>query len=133
MTVDIRWKQRYDNFNKSFLLLKQSLDISNPDITQRAGIIQFFEVTFELGWKTLKDFLLENGFNNINSPRDTIKTAFNAEYIKEGHIWLEALKDRNLSTHTYEEEFASQIEKNIRENYFNLLTDLKEFFESNLK
>ncbi|MFA5479890.1 MAG: HI0074 family nucleotidyltransferase substrate-binding subunit, partial [Candidatus Muiribacteriota bacterium] len=89
--------------------------------------------TFELGWKTLKDFLLENGFNNINSPRDTIKTAFNAEYIKEGHIWLEALKDRNLSTHTYEEEFASQIEKNIRENYFNLLTDLKEFFESNLK
>jgi nucleotidyltransferase substrate binding protein (TIGR01987 family) len=89
MTVDIRWKQRYDNFNKSFLLLKQSLDISNPDITQRAGIIQFFEVTFELGWKTLKDFILENGFNNINSPRDTIKTAFNSEYIKEGHIWLE--------------------------------------------
>ncbi|MFA7577810.1 MAG: HI0074 family nucleotidyltransferase substrate-binding subunit [Candidatus Muiribacteriota bacterium] len=132
MTVDIRWKQRYDNFNKSFLLLKQSLDISNPDITQRAGIIQFFEVTFELGWKTLKDFLLENGFNNINSPRDTIKTAFNAEYIKEGHIWLEALKDRNLSTHTYEEEFASQIEKNIRENYFNIIKDLKEFFESNL-
>jgi nucleotidyltransferase substrate binding protein (TIGR01987 family) len=132
MTVDIRWKQRYDNFNKSFLLLKQSLDIPNPDVTQRAGIIQFFEVTFELGWKTLKDFLLENGFNNVNSPRDTIKTAFNAEYLKEGHIWLKALEDRNLSTHTYEEEVAQKIENGIRNSYFFILKDLKVFLESKL-
>ena len=127
MTQDIRWKQRYSNFKKSYNLLEKSLKIKEPDIVQRAGIIQFFEITFELAWKTLKDFLYENGFSSVNSPRDTIKTAFQAEYIKDGEIWLKALNDRNLSTHTYEEEVAKKIEKEIRENYFQILKQLNEF------
>jgi len=129
MSKDIRWKQRYSNFKKSFILLEKALKLKEPDIVQRAGIIQFFEITFELAWKTLKDFLYENGFSSVNSPRDTIKTAFQAEYIKDGEVWLKALNDRNLSTHTYEEEVAKKIEKEIRENYFKVLKDLNEFLE----
>ena len=124
MKEDIRWKQRFDNLNKSYMLLRNSLEIKQPDVTQRAGIIQFFEITFELAWKTLKDYLEENGFNEINSPRDVIKTAFQSNIIHNGHAWLKALKDRNLSTHTYQEEVARKIENDIRTDYFPLIVEL---------
>jgi nucleotidyltransferase substrate binding protein (TIGR01987 family) len=59
---DIRWKQRFTNLKKAFDGLSQALTIDNPDIVQRAGIIQFFEMSFELSWKTIKDYLEYNGF-----------------------------------------------------------------------
>lgn len=59
---DIRWKQRFHNLKKSFSGLETALKITNPDIVQKAGIIQFFEMTFELAWKTIKDYLEYNGF-----------------------------------------------------------------------
>ena len=51
---DIRYKQRFENFEKSFLLLKQALDIDEPSIVEKAGAIQFFEISFELSWKLMK-------------------------------------------------------------------------------
>ena len=75
---DIRWKQRFSNLKKAFDCLSQALAIDNPDIVQRAGIIQFFEMSFELSWKTIKDYLEYNGFEEQNSPRTVLKTAFQA-------------------------------------------------------
>ena len=54
---ETRWKQRFENFEKSYRLLEQSLEIESPSIVERAGIIQFFEITLELSWKRLKDYL----------------------------------------------------------------------------
>lgn len=82
---DIRWKQRFQNFEKAFKLLEQTTPIDAPSIAERAGLIQFFEMIFELAWKLLKDFLEEEGFV-VKSPRDTVKQAFQAEYIKDGHV-----------------------------------------------
>ncbi|MEJ2750978.1 MAG: HI0074 family nucleotidyltransferase substrate-binding subunit [Anaerolineae bacterium] len=121
---DIRWQQRQQNFNKALASLELALAIEQPDIVQRAGIIQFFEMTFELAWKMLKDYLEEQGFTDLNSPRAVLKKAFEAELITEGHDWLQILHDRNLMSHTYDEATAISVENLIRHTYYPLLHTL---------
>jgi nucleotidyltransferase substrate binding protein (TIGR01987 family) len=120
---DIRWKQRFINFEKAFLLLKDVMGIKNLSVAERAGLIQFFEMAFELSWKLLKDFEEEEGFV-VKSPRDAIKQAYQADLISEGHVWMGALKDRNLTTHTYHEQTALEVEERIRNDYFPMLEAL---------
>lgn len=129
---DIRWKQRFSNLKKAFDGLSQALAIDNPDIVQRAGIIQFFEMSFELSWKTIKDYLEYNGFEEQNSPRTVLKTAFQANIIIDGHNWIKCLESRNLMSNIYDEETSNLVEANIRNIYYFLLKDLVTFFEKNM-
>lgn len=113
---NIRWKQRFENFDKSYRLLEK---YSKQEITselERAGIIQFFEMSFELAWKVLKDYLEYQEYE-VKSPRETVKTAFQIGLIDNGHIWIDALSDRNLTTHTYDEELANKMTKEILDVY----------------
>lgn len=122
---DIRWKQRFENFEKSYLLLDK---YSNQPITselERAGIIQFFEMTFELAWKVLKDYLESQGYL-VKSPRETIKQAFQIELINDGHVWLDALAKRNLTTHTYDDVLAERLVNQIKAEY---LPELKSLYK----
>ena len=120
---DVRWIQRFQNFEKAFLLLQDTLHIEKPTVAERAGLIQFFEMTFELAWKLLKDYEEEEGFV-IKSPRDAIKHAFQTNIIISGHTWIDALEDRNLTSHTYHEKFAIEVEEKIRNKYFPVLEKL---------
>jgi len=126
--LDIRYKQRFENFEKSFLLLKNAIDIKNPSIIEKAGIIQFFEITFELSWKLMKDYLEYLGYQ-VKSPREAIKTAYSIELINNGDKWLKMLMDRNLTTHTYDEDNSEEIYEKIKNGYFSLLKDLYEKFK----
>ena len=113
---EIRWKQRFENFDKSYKLLKK---YSNQEITtelERAGIIQFFEMTFELAWKVLKDYLESEGYM-VKSPRETVKQAFQIGLIDNGHIWIDALSNRNLTTLTYDEKLATKMTSEILNAY----------------
>ncbi|NFI56512.1 nucleotidyltransferase substrate binding protein [Clostridium sp. ZS6] len=113
---EIRWKQRFENFDKSYKLLKKYSN--KPIITEleRAGIIQFFEMTFELAWKVLKDYLESEGYM-VKSPRETVKQAFQTGLIDNGHIWIDALSNRKLTTHTYDEKLADKMTKEILISY----------------
>jgi len=117
---DIRYKQRFENFEKSFLLLQQALEIPEPSIVEEAGSIQFFEITFELAWKVMKDYLEYEGYE-IKSPRNAIKQAFSVGLVEDGERWLEALGDRNLTVHTYDETRAKIVYERIKRDYFPLL------------
>ena len=121
---DIRWQQRFQNYEKSLTHLTMAAGIVSPDIVQKAGLIQFFEMSFELAWKTMKDYLEAEGYNEIRSPRDTIKKAFEIGLIANGHDWLQALEDRNNNSHAYDEEMANEICELIISKYFPLLQDL---------
>lgn len=125
---DIRWKQRFRNYKKAYLLLERNLNIAEPSEVERAGIIQFFEMAFELAWKLMKDYLEEEGFV-VNSPKEAIKRAFQSDIIKDGHTWIDALNDRKLTTHIYEEETAVIVTEKIKENYFPLLKKLCPYFQ----
>lgn len=127
MTDDIRWKQRFNRFESAFALLEQALAISSPSVVERAGVVQFFEISFELGWKLLKDYLEAEGFSLVG-PRDAIKQAFQSGLIEDGHSWMQALSDRNLTTHTYNEKTAVEVDGKIRTAYAPLLVTLHAAF-----
>ncbi len=128
---DIRWKQRLDNYIKALNNLETAINIPYPDLVQKAGIIQFFEVSFELGWKVLKDYLEAQDFSEVKSPRAAIKKAFDIELIVSGGQWLQALQDWNISAHTYDEEASDVIIKEIKASYYSLLFDLRQKLEQN--
>ena len=123
MSEDIRWEQRFRNFDKAFQFLKKSLEIEKPSKIEQAGIVQAYEFTFELAWKTLKDYL---AFNEVEAkfPRDVIKQAFKYELLSDGDTWMDMLEKRNLMTHTYNETNAKLAQQLIRNKYYSTLTQL---------
>ncbi len=128
---DIRWIQRFSNFERAFLLLQDSLKTEPLSILERAGLIQFFEMTFELAWKLLKDYEETEGFI-VKTPREAIKQAFQSGLISNGHDWIDALQDRNLTAHTYNEETAIAVETKIRSKYFQLLEEVYAYFKNKI-
>ena len=126
MSQDIRWKQRFQNFEKAFNFLKNATERPFLDELQAAGLIQSFEFTFELAWKTLKDYLELKGFP-LQYPRDVIKQAFQTHLIQNGELWLEMLEKRNELTHTYDEKHTKKSVATIRDRYF---PELKQVYES---
>jgi nucleotidyltransferase substrate binding protein (TIGR01987 family) len=130
---DIRWKQRFQNFSKALSHLENALQIPEPDFLQKAGIIQLFEMSFELAWNMVKDFLEEEGFVEVKSPRSALKKAFEIGLLSSGHAWMELLVDRNLTTHTYDEARATAVKELIHHKYFRLLKTLQTTFEQKIQ
>lgn len=130
-THDVRWRQRFDQFDKSFALLESAMTIEKMTVIERAGLIQFFEMAFEQSWKLLKDYQEAEGFT-ITSPRQAIKQAYQSGFIADGHAWINALEDRNLTTHTYNEQTADIVEQKIRNAYFPLLKSLHTVFRDRI-
>lgn len=126
---DIRWKQRFENFDKSYKLLNKYAKQPITTELERAGIIQFFEMTFELAWKVLKDYLEAQEYL-VKSPRETVKQAFQIGLIDNGHVWMDALSNRNLTTHTYDEELANKMTNEIITMY---LPELDKMYEKLFK
>lgn len=120
---DIRWKQRFQNFEKAFVFLDSALKSPNPNELEQAGIVKAYEFTFELAWKTLKDYMEENGVI-AKFPREVIKEAFAYHILNDGDFWMDMLNKRNLMTHTYNETKAQLALSLIRNSYFNELQKL---------
>ena len=118
-----RWKQRFQNFEKAISLLQDAVSQNELSVLEQAGVIQTYEITFELAWKTLKDFL-ESKEVIAQFPRDVIKEAFKNKIIKAGEIWLDMLEKRNLMSHTYDEINAGLALQLIVNSYFDELYDL---------
>ena len=122
---DIRWKQRFEHYRNALKLLNiaVAMDFEKMDDLQKEGFVQRFEFTHELSWKLMKDYLNYQGNFEINGSRDAIREAFKVGLIQNGEVWMEMIKSRNLSSHTYEEATLRQILKNVSQKYvleFNL-------------
>ena len=129
---EVRWQQRFQNFNKTMTHLEQALQIKNPDWLQKAGMIQLFEMSVELAWKMLKDFLEEQGFQDVKSPKASIKKAFEIGIIAQGHEWMRLLEDRNLTVHTYDETKTDEVYQLIEKKYFPMLKELENTFKKKI-
>lgn len=128
---EIRWKQRYEILLKSYKILNEAFNIEVFDEISSAGAIHFFEITFELTRKTMKDFLESEGFI-VKSPRETIKQAYQYGIIDNAHILLDALEDRNLATHVYDETKLKTILSNIRSSYLKEIRKIIIFFDEKI-
>lgn len=87
MVIEIRWQQRFQNYQASLRALRRACAQVEFTELERAGLIQLFEVTFELGWKTLEDLLEYDGFD-LKSPREVLKQAFSNGLVSDGEGWI---------------------------------------------
>ncbi len=121
MDTDIRWQQRFDNFNKAFLelsndvALRQSRELSR---LEEKGLIQSFEMVHELAWNVLKDYLEDvAGTTGLLGSKDSTREAFKRGLIIDGEIWMDMIKARNLTSHVYDEVTARKIADDICQRF----------------
>lgn len=127
MAEDIRWQQRFQNFDRAINLLREPIErgIETLSALEKEGTVQRFEFAVELAWKTMKDYLEFQGqVVEPATPRAVIKTAFAARIIGNGQVWIDMLTHRNLLSHTYDETTFDQAVQAIRDHYLAALTEL---------
>ena len=132
MNQDIRWHQRLANYASAFNELDEAVAINTQrplSKLEEQGLIQAFEYTYELAWNSIKDFYQAQGESDIQGSRDAIRMAFRRGLIIDGDLWMEMIKSRTLTSHTYNRETARLIVSQILNNYHNafklLLTNLQ--------
>ena len=120
-----RYEQRLQDFENAFMKLKEGTQKENPDDLEIDGVLQRFEFTFELAWKTLKDYMEYQGFSNkIGSPREIIQQAFKHGIIEDGETWIKMMLSRNALSHLYDENTSRKIYEEIKKQYIELLETL---------
>ncbi len=127
MNNEKRWKQRFENFEKSFNLFcrRQKEYEENPENeAYQLSLIQSYEILMELTRNTLKDYLENAGFSDLETPRKVIRQAFQSEIISDAEAWIEAFKKRNQTSHVYHPEILKEVIGFINDIYFSLVRDL---------
>ena len=118
---DIRWKQRFQNYTRALQTLTEAVELSHErplSKLEKQGLIQSFEFTHELGWKVLKDYLEDKGISGLIGSKDATRTAFQNGLITEGQVWMDMIKARNLTSHTYNQNVAEQIERDTLSQFY---------------
>lgn len=132
-THDIRWQQRFENFKKAFKLLEEAVSKYRADglsELEKQGLIQRFEFTHELAWTVLKDYFEYQGNTNITGSRDASREAFNKGLIQNGDGWMEMIKSRNQSFHTYNDKIVSELIRKITGQYCDLFAEFLQKMDS---
>jgi nucleotidyltransferase substrate binding protein (TIGR01987 family) len=138
MAEDIRWTQRFDNFKRSLKQLDDAMAlVAERDLSEleKQGVIQAFEYNYELAWNVIKDFFEYHGGEGVLSimgSRDAFRLAFRRGLIADGDVWMEMIKSRQLTSHTYNEEISAKVFEDIVEKYYAAFVALKETLEQRL-
>ena len=122
---EMRWKQRLDSFGTALARLDEACGQVSYTNLERAGLVQTFMFSYELGWKVLKDLLFYEG-HELSSPREVIRQSFESSYLDEEdcEVFLDALGKRNALSHVYRNEAAREAETLIKERYHPMLRRL---------
>lgn len=143
---DIRWKQRFKNYEKAFRKLEEAVLRIKTDFFEdgeidenkfkagddiiKEGLIQRFEYTHELAWNVMKDFLMESGAPEIYGSKDAIREAYNVGLIANGKMWMDMVSSRNRTSHTYNEEVANEIFSMVINEYYPAFLNFKNTMDS---
>ena len=127
---DIRWIQRLVHFSKALSQLRKFIEKGKLNELERQGLIQAFEYTFELAWNTIEDYFEEQGETNINGSRDAFRLAFKRGLFADGEIWMDMIKSRTLTSHSYNEDIAEKIAADIVGKYCSQFVTLQAKMES---
>lgn len=93
--------------------------------SSRDGVIQRFEFCTELAWKSTREYLLSQGYVDINSPKSVMKQAYADQIIDDEQAWLDLLYARNLTSHIYDENTAKDIFNDISIRFLSLFQQLE--------
>ena len=144
---DIRWEQRFSNYRKALKKLSEAINYLKKDLEEKEidieykntdkildeiikeGVIQRFEYTYEMAWNVMKDYALYQGNSEISDSRDAIRFAFSSNLITNGELWMDMIKSRIKTSHTYDEKTAEEIYKRILNDYYSLFLDFEQVME----
>ncbi len=125
---DIRWQQRFQNFDRAYLLLRSALEtrpMEKLSDLEQEGVVQRFEYTYELAWKTMKDYLEESGVNiSPVTPRQVIKEAYAAKILDSGQVWIDMMLHRNIPSHTYDFSRFKEVLRAVVDHYLDAFSAL---------
>lgn len=129
---DIRWQQRFQNYLRAFQTLVEAVALAQTRKLSRLeqqGLIQGFEFTHELAWNVFKDYLEHKGFVDLIGSRDATRTAFKNGLIADGDIWMDMIKARNQTSHTYNLELAEEITQDILTRFYPAFEKMAQTFK----
>ena len=129
---DIRWIQRLSNFSRALSQLEAAVTLAGQrplSELEQQGMIQSFEYTHELSWNVLRDYLKDQGTQQLYGSKDTVREAFAVGLIQDGETWMEMIRDRNRSSHTYNMEVAHAIVTHVITTYIHRFKELQKTFE----
>lgn len=143
MEQDIRWKQRFSNFVKALNKLSEAVSYINTNFDDevkseennildeivKEGLIQRFEYTHELAWNVMKDYLIYQGNPSVGGSRDATREAFQLNLFSDGHVWMDMISSKNLTSHTYNEETANEIYNKIIDSYYPAFLEFQQKME----
>ena len=122
---DIRWIQRLHHYSKALAQLTRFIEKGDLNELEQQGLIQAFEYTYELAWNTIKDYFENQGETGIHGSRDAFRLAFRRGLIENGKVWMDMIKSRMLTTHTYNEDVADEVARDITGKYFDAFVTLE--------
>jgi nucleotidyltransferase substrate binding protein (TIGR01987 family) len=132
MNNDIRWVQRLSNYSRALSQLEAAVALAKQrplSALEQQGMIQSFEYTHELSWNVLRDYLKDQGTQQLYGSKDTVRAAFAVGLIQDGETWMEMIRDRNHSSHTYNLEVATAIVGRVTDSYIHAFMKLRKTFE----
>ncbi|MDX2345277.1 MAG: nucleotidyltransferase substrate binding protein [Legionella sp.] len=131
--TDIRWHQRLDNYTRALKQLESAVELTSTRALselEKQGLIQAFEFTHELAWKVMKDYFFFQGQSDITGSRDATRAAYSKNLIQDGEGWMEMIKSRNQTSHTYNQAVADEIVQHITQSYYVCFKQFLEKMES---
>lgn len=118
MSPQVQWKQRLQSFRKSFTQLEEFIDQAQLNRFEELGLIKCFGYNYELSWNAIKDFYQSKADVDIQGAQDAFRLAFSRGLIIDDQVWMDMIKSRALTSHTYNEDTAKLIINAIRDSYF---------------
>jgi len=129
MNQPLRWQQRFSNYKRALAKLTNAIELSTQrklSDLEKQGLIQAFEFTHELAWNVMRDYFVYQGNMDISGSRDAVRESFKAGLVTDGDGWMEMIKSRNMTSHTYNEKVAEEIVQFITKTYHTLFVQFKE-------
>lgn len=124
--------ESYTTFKRAYAKLKEFIETDDKTEVSQAAIIHAFEYTFELWWKALQRYVEYIGTVGEYGPSATIKNAFQYNLLEDGQMWMDMLRDRNLTAHTYKEDIAKDIYERIISIHIKALDKFVEDFDNKI-
>jgi len=105
----MHWIQRFRHYTQALAQLTKFIEKGELNDLEKQGLIQSFEYSYELAWNTIKDYFEEQGETDINGSRDAFRLAFKRGLVQNGRVWMDMIKSRTLTTHTYNEALTAEV------------------------
>lgn len=115
---DLRWHQRLNSYSKALRQLSKFVEKGELNELEKQGLIHAFEYTFELAWNAVKEYFEAQGETAFHGSRDAFRLGFNRGLLADGDVWMDMIKSRTLTSHTYNEDTAEKIATDILSRYY---------------